>query len=58
VVRRGLGRGHGRSVRINGRVVRQGESLTARYRVLVHDGDANAADVAGHYAAYIASLLR
>ena len=43
--------------RINGRVVRQGESLTARYRVLVHDGDADAVDVAGHYAAYIASLL-
>jgi hypothetical protein len=43
--------------RINGRLVRQGESFTARYRVLVHDGDADAADVAGHYAAYIASLL-
>lgn len=42
--------------RINGRVVRQGESLTARYRVLVHDGDARAADVAGRYAAYLASL--
>jgi hypothetical protein len=25
--------------------------------VLVHDGDADTADVAGHYAAYIASLL-
>jgi hypothetical protein len=43
--------------RINGLVVRQGESFTARYRVLVHDGDADTADVAGHYAAYIASLL-
>jgi hypothetical protein len=42
--------------RIKGRLVRQGESLTARYRVLVHDGDAKAADVAGRYAAYIASL--
>jgi hypothetical protein len=42
--------------RINGRVVRQGESLTARYRVLVHDGDARQADIAGRYAAYLAAL--
>jgi hypothetical protein len=42
--------------RNNGRVVKQGQSLTARYRVLVHDGDAKAADVAGRYAAYLASL--
>ena len=44
--------------RIKGRVVRQGESLTARYRVLIHDGDADAIDVAGRYAAYVASLPR
>jgi hypothetical protein len=42
--------------RINGRVVKQGESLTARYRVLVHDGDSIAADVAGRYASFLASL--
>jgi hypothetical protein len=36
--------------------VKQGQSFAARYRVLVHDGDAKAADVAGRYAAYLASL--
>lgn len=33
--------------RLKGRLVRRGEELLARYRVLVHDGDAAAADVAG-----------
>jgi hypothetical protein len=34
--------------RLAGRPVRQGEELLARYRVLVHDGDANALSIAAH----------
>ncbi len=33
--------------------VPQGESLTLRYRIYVHSGDVNEADVAGHYARYL-----
>jgi hypothetical protein len=39
--------------RMNGPLVRRGESLLARYRVLAHDGDADAADVAGAFADYL-----
>jgi Methane oxygenase PmoA len=42
--------------RLNGRLVRKGEQLVARYRVLVHDGNAVDADVAGEYDRYIGSL--
>jgi hypothetical protein len=34
-------------------LVRRGEHLRARYRVLVHDGDADAANVAGAYAEFL-----
>ena len=34
--------------RLKGRLVRRGEELLARYRVLVHDGGATAADIAAH----------
>ncbi len=34
------------------RDIRQGESMVLRYRVLVHDGDARAADVAGRFKSY------
>jgi hypothetical protein len=39
--------------RLNGRLVRRGEELVARYRVLIHDGNAAAADVAGAFAAFL-----
>ena len=39
--------------RLKGALVRRGEALTARYRVLVHDGDADAANVAGAYDEYL-----
>jgi hypothetical protein len=42
--------------RKEGRSVRKGEAVTVRYRVLVHDGDAAAIDVAGRYAGFIAGL--
>jgi len=42
--------------RTKGCLLKQGAPLTVRYRVLVHDGDAKEADVAGRYAAYLASL--
>lgn len=32
--------------RLKGRLVRRGEELLARYRILVHDGIATAADIA------------
>ena len=34
--------------RLKGRLVPRGEELLARYRVLVHDGDATAANIAAH----------
>ncbi|HEY8268928.1 MAG TPA: DUF6807 family protein [Xanthobacteraceae bacterium] len=34
--------------RLKGRLVRRGEEMLARYRVLVHDGDATAAHIAAH----------
>lgn len=34
--------------------LKAGESLALRYRVLVHSGDVSEADVAGHYARYLA----
>ncbi|HVY00183.1 MAG TPA: DUF6807 family protein [Pseudorhodoplanes sp.] len=37
-------------------LVRKGEHLKARYRVLVHDGDAGANDVAGRYKEYVGTL--
>jgi hypothetical protein len=39
--------------RLNGRLVRRGEELVARYRVLIHDGDAAAADVVAAFAAFL-----
>jgi hypothetical protein len=39
--------------RLEGRLVRKGEELLARYRVLVHDGDAQDADVAAAFAAFL-----
>lgn len=42
--------------RLKGASPRAGETTRARYRVLVHDGDAAAADVAGRYAAFLAAL--
>ncbi len=39
--------------RVKGAFVKRGEALKARYRVLAHDGDAGAADVAGAYADYL-----
>jgi Family of unknown function (DUF6807) len=39
--------------RLKGRLVRCGEELQARYRVLVHDGDAEAADVADAFAEFL-----
>jgi hypothetical protein len=42
--------------RLNGRLVRRGEQLLARYRVLIHDGDAAAADVAGAFATFLKQI--
>ena len=39
--------------RLKEALVRRGEHLRARYRVLVHDGDADAANVAGAYAEFL-----
>ena len=39
--------------RMNGRLVRRGEELVARYRVLVHDGDAAAANVASAFTSFL-----
>jgi hypothetical protein len=38
--------------RIDGRLVRRGEALRARYRVVVFDGDSTAADIPARFAAY------
>lgn len=37
-------------------IVRRGEELVARYRVVVHDGDAHACDPAEQYAMYLADV--
>ncbi len=37
-------------------LVRKGEHLKARYRILVHDGDAQANDIAGRYRQYVDGL--
>ena len=42
--------------RLKQRLVRRGEALRARYRVLVHDGDAAAAGVADAYAAFLNAI--
>jgi hypothetical protein len=44
--------------RLKGRLVRKGEELLARYRVLVHDGDAVEADIAGAFATFLKSTTR
>ena len=41
--------------RLKGVLVRCGEELKARYRVLAHDGDADAAGVADAYLAFLKS---
>ena len=38
-----------------GHALAEGETLTLKYRVYVHSGDVDEADVAGQYARYIAS---
>jgi hypothetical protein len=43
--------------RLKGRLVRKGEELLARYRVLVHDGDAVEADIAGVFAAFLKTTM-
>ena len=48
-----IGRGDVGPFRVKGALVRRGEALKARYRVLVHDGDADAANVAGAYDEYL-----
>jgi hypothetical protein len=42
--------------RLKGAMVRQGEALTARYRVLAHDGTAKDADVAREYETYLQAV--
>jgi len=42
--------------RKEGRRVEKGQSVTVRYRTIVHDGDTTAADIPGRYADYIAGL--
>ncbi|QEX24619.1 hypothetical protein FRZ61_45600 [Hypericibacter adhaerens] len=42
--------------RLEKRDIRQGETMTLRYRVLLHDGDLPAAVIAERYAAYLAGL--
>lgn len=42
--------------RLKQHLVRKGEHLLARYRVLVHDGDAKACDVAARYRDYVDRL--
>ena len=37
-------------------LVRRGEHLRARYRVVVHDGDADAANVAAAYAEFVSAM--
>ena len=44
--------------RLNGRLVRRGEELLARYRILVHDGDAAGADVADEFAKFLEMTSR
>jgi hypothetical protein len=44
--------------RLQQRVIRKGDELCARYRVLVHDGDAQSCDVAGHYDRYLSDRGR
>ena len=41
--------------RLKEALVRRGEHLRARYRVIVHDGDADAANVAGAYAEFLSA---
>ena len=43
-------------IRKEGRHVAQGQSVTVRYRTIVHDGDAAAANIAARYADYVGSL--
>ena len=42
--------------RFEKREIRQGESMTLRYRVLVHDGEPDADEIAAQYASYVAAL--
>jgi hypothetical protein len=42
--------------RLQRRDIRQGETMTLRYRVILHDGDAAAAGIAERHAAYLAGL--
>ena len=41
--------------RLERREIPRGTTTSLRYRVLVHDGDAADADVAGRFAAYLAA---
>ena len=42
--------------RKEGRLVQKGDTVSVRYRTIVHDGDAGAADVAGRYGDYLCGL--
>jgi hypothetical protein len=42
--------------RLKEALVRRGEALRARYRVIVHDGDAERADVAGAYTTFLKDI--
>ncbi|MEP0320944.1 DUF6807 family protein [Bauldia litoralis] len=42
--------------RKEGRRVAKGQSVTVRYRTIVHDGDTGTADIAARYADYVAGL--
>ena len=42
--------------RKQGRRVGKGNSVTVRYRTIIHDSDTAAADIAGRYAGYVAAL--
>ena len=44
--------------RLNGRLVRRGDELVARYRVLAHDGDTASADVASEFGAFLEKTAR
>lgn len=52
----GLSEFTGDSTRSGALALEPGASLTFRYRVLVHHGDAHTADVAGHYTRYLDEL--
>jgi hypothetical protein len=43
--------------RLTGRTIRRGEDLVARYRVLVHDGSADAVDLAARHASFVQSPI-